>query len=92
MGVAALIVKTKSPPEDADAAVAVDPVSDNGDVGMVYVFLLRNSIKSKNEPTISQQVGGGELGRGSGRRWQNATNGILRVERRWWHRWAENGW
>jgi hypothetical protein len=45
MGVAALIVKTKSPPKDADAAVAVDP--DNGDAGMVYVFLLRNSIKSK---------------------------------------------
>jgi hypothetical protein len=47
MGVAALIVKTKSPPEDADAAVAVDPVSDSGDAGMVYVFLLRNSIKSE---------------------------------------------
>ncbi len=47
MGVAALIVKTKSPPKDADAAVAVDPVSDNGDAGMVYVFLLRNSMKGK---------------------------------------------
>ena len=47
MGVAALIIKTKSPPKDADAGVAVDPVSDNGDAGMVYVFLLRNSIKSE---------------------------------------------
>ncbi len=47
MGVAALIAKTKSPPKDADAAVAVDTVSDNGDAGMVYVFFLRNSINSK---------------------------------------------
>ncbi len=47
MGVAALIIKMKSPLKDANAVVAVDPVSDNGDAGMVYVFLLRNSIKSK---------------------------------------------
>jgi hypothetical protein len=60
---------------------------------MVYVFLLRNSIKrQKMNQQSASKLGREELGHGSVRRWHNAKNGILRVERRWWHRWAEKGW
>jgi hypothetical protein len=61
IGVAALIVKTKSPPEDADAAVAVDPVSDNGVCrdGVCISFEKQHKKRKMNQQSASKW--GGEI-------------------------------
>ena len=55
------------------------PEDDNQDEGMVYVFLLRNSIKrQKMNQQSARKLRREELGHESVRRQHDGTNGILR--------------